>query len=130
MWIEKLADGVLELDTPIGLRYVQPNFAQRAYLIWTFRNFDSLPQQVLRPWERRLIDRLWISNRFVSVRVAGASDRPVIGRIERRASVEAEVVPIRKPPLRESPGHQSPSHQSVSGAKSVVSEQGREAASA
>src|SRR5271154_4892912 len=103
MWIEKLTDGVLELDTPIGLRYVQPNFAQRAYLIWTFRNFCSLPQQVLRPWERRLIDGLWRDNRFVSLRVAGAPNRPVIGRIERRASAEAEVVPIRKPPIREAP---------------------------
>src|SRR5271154_371900 len=84
MWIEKLSDGVLELDTPIGSRYIQPNLAQRAYLMWTFRNFLSLPQQVLRPWERRLIDRLWSENRFVSVSVAGTHDRPIIGRIERR----------------------------------------------
>ena len=84
MWIEKLTDGVLEVDTPIGPRYVQPNLVQRAYLIWTFRNFFSLPQQVLRPWERRLIDRLWSENRFVSVSAAGAPDRPVIGKIERR----------------------------------------------
>ena len=42
MWIEKLTEGVLELDTPIGPRYVELNFAQRAYLLWTFRNFFSL----------------------------------------------------------------------------------------
>jgi len=101
MWIEKLTAGVLELDTPIGPRYVQPNLAQRAYLMWTFRNFFSLPQQVLRPWERRLIDRLWSENRFVSLS-AGASDRPVIGRIERRAPPPAEVMPTRKPPIRDS----------------------------
>jgi hypothetical protein len=101
MWIEKLTAGVLELDTPIGPRYVQPNLAQRAYLMWTFRNFFSLPQQVLRPWERRLIDRLWSENRFVSLS-AGASDRPVIGRIERRAPPPAEVMQTRKPPVRES----------------------------
>src|ERR1700722_17497797 len=112
MWIEKLAEGVLDLAPPIGLRYVQPNFAQRAYLIWTFRNFCSLPQQVLRPWERSLIDRLWSANRFVSLRITGVSYRPVIGRIERRASATAEVVPIRKPPLRQSPSHQSPGCQS------------------
>ncbi len=115
MWIEKLTDGVIELDTPIGSRYVQPNLVERAYLIWTFRNFFSLPQQVLRPWERRLIDRLWSENRFVSLTAAGAADRPVIGRIERRAAAKAEVVPIRKP---------------VSGSKSAVTQQGREAASA
>ena len=115
MWIEKLTDGVIELDTPIGSRYVQPNLVERAYLIWTFRNFFSLPQQVLRPWERRLIDRLWSANSFVSVSAAGGADRPVIGRIERRAAVKAEVVPIRKP---------------VSGSKTAVAERSREVASA
>lgn len=115
MWIEKLSDGVLELDTPIGPRYVQPNLIERMYLIWTFRNFFSLPQQVLRPWERRLINRLWSENRFVSLSAAGVSDRPVIGRIERRAPAKAEVVPIRE---------------SVSGSKPAVAERSQEAASA
>ena len=88
MWIEKLTDGIIQLDTAIGPRYVQPNLLQRAYLLWTFRNFFSLPQQVLRPRERRLIDRLWSENRFVSLSIAGASDRPVIGRVERRTRVQ------------------------------------------
>jgi len=120
MWIEKLARGVLELDTPIGPRYLQPNVVQRAYLLWTFRNFFSLPQPVLRPWERRLVDRLWDENRFVSLSVAGAVDRPVIGKIERRTPAQAEVLPIRRPPAREP----------VSGSASAVAEQSREAASA
>ncbi len=120
MWIEKLTDGVLELDTPIGPRYLQPNLAQRAYLLWTFRNFFSLPQPVLRPRERRLIDRLRSENRFVSLSAAGAPDRPVIGRIERRASAQAEVLPIRKAPIC----------QPMSGSQSVVAEQSQEAASA
>jgi len=116
MWIEKLADGVLELETPIGPRYLQPNLAQRAYLMWTFRNFFSLPQQVLRPRERRLVDRLWSENKFVSLSTVGAPDRPVIGRIERRrAPAQAQVLPIRKP---------------VSCAEPAVAEQSREAASA
>ncbi|MGA2337728.1 MAG: hypothetical protein WA383_21835 [Terriglobales bacterium] len=115
MWIEKLSDGVVELDTPIGPRYVQPNLVQRAYLIWTFRNFFSLPQQVLRPWERRLIDRLWRENNFASMPAVGAHDRPVIGRIEWRVPAQAEVLPIRKP---------------ISGAKPSAAGQSREAASA
>jgi hypothetical protein len=120
MWIEKLTDGVLELDTPIGPRYIQPNFVQRAYLLWTFRNFVSLPQQVLSSWESRLIDRLWSENRFVSLSVVGISmagthDRPVIGRIERRSKTSPEILPIRKP---------------VAGSESAVAEQGQEAASA
>src|SRR3979411_2365361 len=112
MWIEKLTDGVLEVDTPIGPRYVQPNLVQRAYLIWTFRNFFSLPQQVLRPWERRLIDRLWSENRFVSVFRRGAPKGPVIGKAEGRAPAQVEVVPIRKP---------------VSGSNPAVAEQSQEA---
>jgi hypothetical protein len=117
MWIEKLTDGVLELETPIGPRYLQPNLAQRAYLMWTFRNFFSLPQQVLSPRERQLIDRLWSENKFVSLSAVGAHDRSVvvIGRIERRMPAQAEVLPARKP---------------VSGAQPAVAEQGQEAASA
>jgi|SRR5208282_1475065 len=120
MWMEKLTRGVLELDTPIGPRYIQPNLVQRAYLIWTFRNFFSLPQQVLRPWQLRLIGRLWGENRFVPLSAAGVPDKPVIGRIERRAPAQAEVLPMRKPPARES----------ISGSTSAVAEQSREAASA
>jgi hypothetical protein len=70
---------------------------------------------VLHPWERRLIDRLWSENRFVSLSTAGTQDRPVIGRIERRAPAQAEVPPVRKP---------------VAGSQSAVTEQSREAASA
>src|ERR1700685_3154323 len=94
MWIKKLINGVLELDTPIGPRYIQPDLVQRAYLLWTFRNFFSLPQQVLLPWERRLIDRLWSEGRFVSVSVSGAAERPVIGRIERRLTANAQIFSI------------------------------------
>ena len=97
MWIEKLAQGILELDTPIGPRYLQLNFLERALLTWTFRNFSSLPQEVLRTSERRLIDRLWSENRFVSLSVVGANDRPIIGRVERRALARVEIMPERKP---------------------------------
>jgi hypothetical protein len=97
MWMEKLADGVLELDTPIGPRYLQPNVLQRAILLWTFRNFFSLPQQVLHPWELRLIDRLCARNRFVSMPAVATPDRPIIGRVERRAPAQAEVLPLRRP---------------------------------
>ena len=114
MWIDKLTDGVLELDTPIGPRYVQPTFLQRAYLIWTFRNFFSLPQQVLRPWELRLIDRLCGENRFVSL-AAGARERTVIGRVERRVPTQSENLLVRKP---------------ASATQAPVAEQSREAASA
>jgi hypothetical protein len=115
MWIEKLAGGVLEVDTPIGPRYVQPNFKQRACLLWIFRNFPSLPQQVLYAWERQLIDRLWSENKFVSMPAMGEPNKPVIGRIERRMSSQPEVLPLPKP---------------VSSPTGAVPEQGRQVASA
>jgi hypothetical protein len=114
MWTDKLTDGVIELDTPIGPRYVQPSLLERAYLIWTFRNFFSLPPQVLHPWECRLIDRLRSEDKFVSLSVVGAQDRAVIGRIERRAAAKAEVVPIRKPASSSKPAAAEPSRKAAS----------------
>jgi hypothetical protein len=84
MSIDKLFGGVLELETPIGPRFLDLNFLERVRLMWTFRNFLSLPQQVLRPSELRLIDRLVNENRFVSKSAIDAHDLPVIGRVERQ----------------------------------------------
>jgi len=115
MWIDKLADGVLQVETLIGSRYVQPKFSQRAYLMWIFRNFQSLPQQVLRPRQQRFIDRLCQERGFVSVSALGAPDKPVIGRIEKRSLAQAEILPMRKP---------------ATSTSAAVREQSREAASA
>ncbi|MFZ1917841.1 MAG: hypothetical protein WAU58_09730 [Terriglobales bacterium] len=84
MWIEKLFGGVLELETPIGPRFLDLNFLERVRLMWTFRHFLSLPQQVLRPSELRLIDRLTNENRFVAKSAIAEHDLPVIGRVERQ----------------------------------------------
>src|SRR5258705_13383239 len=99
MWIDKLADGVLQVDTPIGPRFVRMNFTQRAYLLWMFRNFPSLPPQVLSPREQRMVDRACEENGFASMPGMGAADAPVIGRIEKRITVAQDVRPVRKPAL-------------------------------
>ena len=114
MLIEKLTDGVLQVDTPIGARYVQPSFLERTYLLWIFRNFHSLPQQVLSARQQQLIDRLCQEQTFVPVAVGGL-DKPVIGRIENRSLNQTPTLPSRRP---------------VASAKSPMPEQGREAASA
>lgn len=93
MWIEKLANGVLEIDTPIGPRYLQPNLLERVYLLWTFRNFPSLPQQVLSSWQQRLVERLRSDRRFVSVSSLDGPSQPVIGKIERRVMPQDPVLP-------------------------------------
>lgn len=97
MWIDKLACGVLELDTPIGPRYLEPNLIERVRLLWTFRNFSCLPQQVLRPSEVRMIDRISNANRLLSSTAIAADDRPIIGRVERRAPVPVDTFAKRKP---------------------------------
>jgi hypothetical protein len=96
MVFEKLARGVLELETAIGPRYLQPRFFERALLIWTFRNFEMLPQQVLHGFERNLIDRLCSENRFVAP-VSSRAGMAIIGRIERRGPATVEATLGRKP---------------------------------
>jgi hypothetical protein len=135
MWIEKLRDGVLQLSSPMGPRYVQPNLLQRAYLIWMFRNFVCLPQQVLLPWECRLIDHLWSRNRFVSLAVAGSPDRPVIGKVERKIEAGAESRPQHRqheqaPRLLPIHGEVVPIRKPAATTKAAKAEPNREAASA
>jgi hypothetical protein len=115
MWIDKLAEGVLQVDTPIGPRFVRLNFTQRAYLLWMFRHFPSLPQQVLSPREQRMVDRMCEENGFASMPGMGTADAPVIGRIEKRSPTADGVFPLRKP---------------VTGSAAGVTERGSEAASA
>jgi hypothetical protein len=91
MWIEKLSDGVLRVMTPIGPRYIKPDFWQRLYLVWIFRHFDVLPHQVLSPRQQKLIDNLCTSHRFVSLRHSDSwQEAPIIGTLERRPPVLVE----------------------------------------
>src|ERR1700677_3037761 len=102
MWIEKLADGVVQVQTPIGPRLVMPSFLQRAYFLWMFRHFPILPHAVLSPVQQRLIDRLCSEQRFVSKAYAdGLDDAPVIGTIERRSTIGSEPLPPRRPAVSE-----------------------------
>ena len=55
---QKIRAGLVELRTHIGSVYVRPSFWERIYLFWTFRNFQSLPRQVLNRHQQQLIDRL------------------------------------------------------------------------
>ena len=103
MLIEKLADGVVQVQTPIGPRYVMPSFLQRVYFLWMFRHFPILPHAVLSNWQQRLIDRLCSEQRFVSMAYAdGMEDAPVIGTVERRPKMGRESLPPRRPSVSES----------------------------
>lgn len=97
MLIEKLAAGVVQVQTPIGPRYVMPSFLQRVYLVWMFRNFPILPHAVLNKRQQRMIDRMCGEQRFASMAYAdGMDEAPVIGTVERRPVVGAEQLSSRR----------------------------------
>jgi hypothetical protein len=87
MSMEKLADGVLRIMTPLGPRYLQLSLRQRIYLLWIFRHFESLPPRVLTARQRQFIDRLCAAQQYVSV--GRFEDAPVIGTLESRPVAEA-----------------------------------------
>jgi len=96
MWLEKLSLGVLRVLTPLGPRYLRPSLAQRAYLIWMFRNFQTLPVKVLSSHQQRLIEAMYNQDRFVSMGI-GVDDAPLIGTLEQRPPVTPAALPPRRP---------------------------------
>jgi hypothetical protein len=98
MWLEKLSWGVLRVLTPLGPRYVRPSFAQRLYLLWLFRNFQTLPVKVLSSRQQKWIDGLCATHGFVSlVEFSGFSDVPVLGTLEQRPPMELQARRSRRP---------------------------------
>jgi hypothetical protein len=96
MLIEKLAAGVVKVQTPIGPRFVMPSFLQRLYLLWMFRNFPILPHAVLNRRQQRMIDRMCSEQRFASMAYAdGMDEAPVIGTVEHRPPIGAQLPPRR-----------------------------------
>ncbi|HET7871713.1 MAG TPA: TonB family protein [Terriglobales bacterium] len=56
--VSQFEQGVVELRTDVGRLYVCPRGWQRLYLRWTFRNFHSLPLQILNRRQKQLIENL------------------------------------------------------------------------
>jgi hypothetical protein len=105
MLIDKLAAGVVQVQTPIGPRYIMPSFLQRVYLLWVFRNFPILPHAVLSARQQRMIDRMCSEQVFASLPyVDGLNEAPVIGIIERRPPAGSNPLPRRRPVASESAG--------------------------
>ena len=103
MLIEKLATGVVQVQTPIGPRYLIPSFLQRVYLVWMFRNFPILPHAVLNGRQQRMIDRMCSEQRFASMAYAdGMDEAPVIGTVERRPPIGADQLSSRRAVTSES----------------------------
>ncbi len=107
MWIERLLSGVLRVLTPLGPRYLSPSFLERVYLLWTFRNFTSLPLVVLNHRQQKLVDRLCSQHKFVSLPFSAPSacvsvwewmrDKcSEIGKLRRRECSKAELYPTSR----------------------------------
>jgi Gram-negative bacterial TonB protein C-terminal len=76
---EKIRTGLVELRAKSGSVYISPSLWERVRLLWTFRNFHSLPRQVLNHREQHLIDKLC---RTGTVRRAPLTRASVIGAVE------------------------------------------------
>ena len=104
MVIEKLAAGVVQVQTPIGPRYLMLSFPQRIYFLWVFRNFPILPHAVLSGRQQRMIDRMCSEQVFASLPyVDGMDETPVIGVIEHRPAVGPQPRPPRRPARESNP---------------------------
>jgi hypothetical protein len=95
MWMEKLSHGVLRVLTPLGPRYLNPSFAQRLYLLWIFRNFETLPVKVLSLRQQQRIDAMCLRHGFVPVLERGLMDTPLLGTLEQRPPVAPTPRPDR-----------------------------------
>ena len=82
---------LVAFDTGRGLVYAQASGWQRAYLLWTFRNFHSLPQKVLNPRQQELIATLYQTASFKS---AHELDGAVIGTVEEICQPSRSQVPV------------------------------------
>ncbi len=110
--MEKIRHGVLEVSTDQGVRYVHPGFLERVRLVWMFRNFHVLPQEVLTAHQRLLVDALCSERRLMRCS-SGANGHGagngnsqladcIIGTLERLT------LPGRKPNGRVNGSHSSP----------------------
>ncbi|MDP9269071.1 MAG: hypothetical protein M3P27_12205 [Acidobacteriota bacterium] len=58
MLMEKIRHGVLQVSTDHGPRFVELSLPERLRLIWMFRNFKLLPQEVLSQPQQALVRHL------------------------------------------------------------------------
>jgi len=107
MWIDKLAEGVIRILTPVGPRYVRLTFSQRVYFLWIFRHFDKLPQQVLSERQQRFIDQLCVEHRFISL-PSSMDEAPIIGTLERIPVMQIEEVREKRPAAGASDARRTP----------------------
>lgn len=84
MWIARIFYGVLQVSTASGTRYLKPCAWERLRLLWTFRNFSILPQQVLSGRQLRLVQTVCAHRVFANpeevdpVAIIGTVEMPAL----------------------------------------------------
>jgi len=79
--LEKLQSGILQVLTDTGLHYVKPSFWERVRLVWIFRNFSALPQQVLSASHQHLLSSLCAAQRMFRCGAREIQNACVIGTL-------------------------------------------------
>lgn len=108
--LDKLRCGVLQISTPNGYVCVKPAWKERLQLMWIFRNFKILPEQVLAEREKKLIERLRDSDLPALPGNYGQDEGLVIGTVDyefmkktpksdRRPPVLVQSAPVMNPGL-------------------------------
>ena len=93
MWMEKMRRGVLQVSTDSGVRYVQPSFSERLQLLWTFRNFNVLSEQILNQHERHVVEELCVEDRLFRPHLTDCLSVCVIGTLELSHAFPAKKAP-------------------------------------
>ena len=79
----KLSRGFLEVSTDNGIQYVLPSFLERLRLMWIFRNFSVLSEQVLTARQQQLVSSLCSQERLVpSLDAKERQEKVLIGTLE------------------------------------------------
>ena len=98
MLMEKIRHGLLQVSTDHGPRFVEPSLLQRLQLIWMFRNFKLLPQEVLNEHEQMLIRAL--CGRKLQKR-SDVNPDAVIGTVEQQPSFPPKKQPFAAAQVRQ-----------------------------
>lgn len=93
MWMEKIRHGVLQVSTDNGERIVTPSLTERIQLVWMFRNFQILPEEVLTRHERSLLDMLCGDERLERPRRPALASACIIGTVERHSPLPPKRAP-------------------------------------
>jgi len=98
--MEKIRHGLLQVSTDHGPRFVEPSLVQRLQVLWMFRNFKLLPQEVLNEHEQHLVRAL--CEKKLQKR-SDVNPDAVIGTVEQRPSFPPKKRPIATAQVRPAP---------------------------